>query len=376
MRRHLLIMLAIAACSKSEAPVLDAGAERASFDLPPPQPDRPVSLAVDFTIENCPSFDPVALTCTGPAPLIVRFVPLATATVTKYLWDFGDHTVFDGTTAPSHVYTTPGVYNVQVIATGVSGGFVTKAHPGFIVALPNPLGKPCETTAQCDSMLFCLCPASAGCTGAPPYGQCASLCTSGLCDDEQVCAGLRTAEPPLWNAEPWQTSLCLPHCEADSDCDTGLRCRTLPPGPEGSAWVRACFWDTPRDVGEPCTDSDGNRRDDFCATGMCAELGALGMCTMDCRVSSCPQGSDCAAFGDGRRLCLRPCSGKYVFPCDRDPLLICTNPTTGDLGYQTTLNNGAQGSRYCAPSPCVSDDDCRPSGNCATTTGVGHCVKR
>jgi hypothetical protein len=59
------------------------------------------------------------MTCTGRAPLAVRFAPLATTTVTQYFWDFGDATPFDGELAPNHVYTTPGVYSVRVVATGV-----------------------------------------------------------------------------------------------------------------------------------------------------------------------------------------------------------------------------------------------------------------
>jgi hypothetical protein len=107
---------------------------------------------------------------------------------------------------------------------------------------------------------------------------------------------------------------------------------------------------------------------------MCADLGALGMCTMDCQFSSCPQGSDCATLGDGRKLCLLRCSGKS---CDQDPLLTCTVPSSGDLGYQAPSGNVSQGATYCAPAPCTSSDDrCQPTGTCVTTTGVGHCVRR
>jgi PKD repeat protein len=376
MRRQLLLILVIAACAKNEAHVEDAGADLASTDTPPPLTDIPVSLAVDFAVENCPSFDPVALTCTGTVPLAVRFVPLATTTVTKYLWQFGDNTSV-AEAAPSHVYATPGLYTVRIIATGVGGGVVIQSHTGFIVAQPNPLGSACNADVQCEPGLFCVCPAGVDCPTGPPRGMCTSNCESSRCEAGQVCAGLRTAEPPEDVSEPWQASLCLLSCETDADCKAGLHCRTLPPGPSGTAWVRACFSDTPRDVGEPCTDTRENRRDDLCATGFCANFGVRGMCSMDCNFSSCPPGSDCLQFGDDRMLCLRPCSGVSTFACDRDFLLECIGPSPGSLGYRLPQDTNTSGaSSYCAPKACSSDDRCLPTGTCTPSPGSGHCVPR
>ena len=369
----LLATLALAACSASAPPALDASQDLPAPDTLLPPSDTPLSLAVDFAVENCPAFDPVALTCTGNAPLVVRFVPLATTTVTKYLWNFGDGSESDSD-APIHTYAMPGVYPVRVIATGVGGGVVTKVHAGFIVVQANVVGQPCDTGAQCEPGRFCVCAADAACGTGPRPGICSATCPTGLCDGSQVCAGLLTASPPAIGADPWQTDLCLAGCEQDADCASGLRCRTLPPGPTGSAWVHGCFAAVPGDVGDPCLDASGNLRDDLCASGRCADLGALGVCSMDCQVASCPPGSDCAVFGDGRSLCLRPCTS---FACSQDSLLTCIGAGEGDLAYHLASPSSLNAaSTYCAPKACKVDGDCLPNGTCLAQTGPGRCVKR
>jgi len=57
---------------------------------------------------------------TGTAPLGVAFTDLSTGDVTSWSWTFGD----GGTSTaqnPSHVYTTPGTYDVTLTATGPAG---------------------------------------------------------------------------------------------------------------------------------------------------------------------------------------------------------------------------------------------------------------
>ena len=375
MRGVVLFTLVLVACDKSESPLLDAGSDRVVLDAAPPPSDTPISLAVDFAVENCPSFDPVALTCTGVVPLAVRFVPLTTTTLTKYLWDFGDLSPANPEASPSHTYVSPGVYPVKIIATGIGGGVVVKAHAGFIVAQANVLGDPCDSSQQCAPGLYCLCPASVPCDTGLARGMCAAACPSGLCGSRQVCASLLTTSSPPASVEPWQTYLCLAGCTTDADCSAALHCRTLPPGPTGIAWVRGCFAEVPADVGDPCRDATGKLRDDLCASGMCADLGGQGMCTMNCEVASCPPDSDCAVLGDGRKLCFRPCAGNFT--CAHDALLTCVQPGPGDLGYQpsnTESPNAA--STYCAPRPCSSDGACLPTGTCADANGNGHCVRR
>jgi len=374
MKCILAITLTTLACSKATLPTRDAGADRPAPDTAPPASDVAISLAVDFSVENCPAFDAQAMTCTGSAPLSVRFAPLATTTVTQYFWDFGDATPFDGELAPNHVYTTPGVYSVSVVATGVGGGVVTKVHSDLIIVQANLIGDACDATAQCDQSLYCLCPANAPCSTGPTHGLCAASCETGVCGDGGVCAKLLTAAPPSGKASDWQGSMCLRECEKDTDCEVGLRCRTLPPGRLGSAWIHGCFASVPGDVGDPCRDAEGNLRDDLCASGLCADLGANGLCSANCGTASCPPGSDCAVLGDGRRLCLRPCTN---FACSQDPLLTCITPNTGDLGYQlASPASPSAASVYCAPIRCLEDKPCLPAGSCQSVTGPGHCVRR
>jgi PKD repeat protein len=376
MKRILASLLIALACSKAIPPVHDAGVDKPAFDAAPSASDTAVSLTVDFSVENCPAFDAQAMTCTGPAPLSVRFAPLATTTVTQYFWDFGDATPFDGELAPNHVYATPGVYTVRLLATGVGGGVVTKVHTDLMVVQANLIGDPCDANQQCDQGLFCLCPANAPCSTGPTHGLCAASCESGICGDTGVCAGLRTATPPSGKASDWQGSMCLRACAKDVDCSAGLSCRTLPPGKLGSAWIHGCFASVPGDVGDPCRDDEGNLRNDLCASGLCTDLGANGMCSASCEWASCPPGSDCAVFGDGRKLCLRPCTGDFT--CSKDSLLTCVVPGPGDLGYQLASPIApSTASSYCAPKPCNNDIDCNsPTGSCVSVTGPGHCVLR
>jgi PKD repeat protein len=370
----LLLALAGLACGKTQAPVSDAAVERPIPEVAPPATDVPPTLAVDFAVEGCPSFDPSTLSCTGSAPLTLRFVPLVTTSVSQYIWDFGPaQPTFDTSATPSHSYLVPGQYTVKLVVSGLDGVVVSKAHEAFVTVTANQIGDPCDQDDQCADKLTCLCSTRSPCDYGPPRGTCASTCQSGSsgCGDGQVCAGLMTATPSNGVREAWQTSLCLRRCSSDADCSDQLRCRLLPPGPGSNTWVNGCFGDLPADVGQSCADAANLLRDDLCASGICANLGAKGMCTLACSSAACAPGSDCAILGDGRRLCLRPCSG--AFACTEDALLGCELPGAGDLGYHFT--GLATESTYCAPRSCASDDDCLPSGKCDSQTD-GHCVPR
>jgi hypothetical protein len=241
--------------------------------------------------------------------------------------------------------------------------------------LPNALGQPCQDEQQCESDLFCLCSGANPCTTGPLGGMCTSLCQKSSCPAGDVCANLATASSNSDRPEPWQAQVCLPTCLSDADCSAGLTCRTLPGWPNATAWVHGCFADVPADLGGPCLSATGVRRNDRCVTGLCADLGALGLCSHDCTSASCPVGSDCAVFGDGRALCLVPCSSSFL--CNQDPLLTCVAPGQSLLGYQLkTTPSGAGGGAYCAPKPCGNDGDCSPAGLCRKDSGGGHCVAR
>jgi PKD repeat protein len=373
MKRVLVLAMACFACGKTQAPAGDAAVERFTVEASPPTADVPPTLAVDFSVEGCPSFDADRMTCTGRPPLTLRFVPLLTMPVSQYLWNFGDQSTWDTATTPTHIYSSPGHYTVELGVNSLNGVVVSKAHEGFVTVTANDIGDPCDLDNQCADKLSCLCPSASPCTFGPTHGTCATLCQAGAsaCSDNQVCAGLLTQTPPRGLREAWQNSLCLRACIDDSECSTPLHCRLLPPGPGSNEWVRGCFGSWPVDIGESCRDPSGALRDDLCASSTCADLGTKGLCTMACSAGACAPGSECAELGDGRRLCLRPCS--EGFTCSEDPLLGCVAPGSGDLGYRLIAPATAPG--YCAPRPCTSDDDCLPSGLCDSTSD-GHCVPR
>jgi hypothetical protein len=128
-----------------------------------------------------------------------------------------------------------------------------------------------------------------------------------------------------------------------------------------------------RDVGDNCRDATGALDDDACATGRCADLGALGACSATCGPGvECPPGSACATMGNGQSLCLRTCGADFA--CSRDPLLRCEPAgSAGPLGFQVTPP--APGATYCAPRKCAVEPDCEPAGTCLPLGAGGHCQR-
>jgi PKD repeat protein len=330
---------------------------------------------VDFTVKDCPQLDPTVPSCSGTAPFTVQFVPITTTTVSQYRWRFGDGTPDDPSAAPSHTFGTPGPFDVTLWGFGSAGAQASKTRAGYIIVLADGIGTPCQADQQCAPNLHCLCSAANPCTTGPLGGMCTSQCQKSDCPVGDVCANLATTATNSGHAEPWQSQLCLPGCKSDADCTAGLHCRTLPGWPSSASWVSGCFADVPADLGEPCLDANGIRRNDLCVTGLCADLGALGLCSRDCTSTLCPVGSDCAVFGDGRELCLVRCSSSFT--CDKDPLLACVAPGSSLLGFQlaTPPSLGGEG-QYCAPKPCTGNTDCDPAGLCRKDSGGGHCVAR
>ena len=86
---------------------------------------------VDFTANNT----------IGNAPLAVKFTDLSNGNITVWNWSFGDGTYFNTTLAaqrsPTHVYTTPGTYNVNLtVSTAVAT--VSTQKNGYITVLVPP----------------------------------------------------------------------------------------------------------------------------------------------------------------------------------------------------------------------------------------------
>jgi hypothetical protein len=359
------MILVLASCQKGTTPGLDA-----SISLRPPDaavPGDAVStpLAVDFTVSACPRFE--AGQCAGPAPLTLELVPLTTASVTKYLWDFGDGTPKSSARTPMHTYAFPGIYDITLVGGGVAGS-APRSRLGFVVVTANDSGEPCDVDQQCDARLRCICGSAAKCTPAFTRGLCAAGCNADDCRAGEICADLGLGAPPD-APEPWQQPLCLKACQSDDDCGAGLHCRDLPAAGGTGSWTRGCFPDTPAAPGSGCRNASGQLRNDACVTGQCVDLGANGLCSVDCTHATCPPGTACADFVDGRHVCLQACAAGVA--CDRDPLLACTGANMGPLGF-SVMEMGT----YCAPKVCAKHEDCGPAGTCRDDQNGAHCVRR
>ncbi|MEA2699974.1 MAG: hypothetical protein QOI66_4245 [Myxococcales bacterium] len=341
--------------------------------------DAITPLSLDFTATGCASFDLGTSRCSGPAPLTVTFSPIGSPSVTQFLWDFGDRTAMSSDRAPMHSYTLPGSFTVTLVGAGPSGS-ISRTRSQFIAVAVAGVGQLCDVDAQCAAGLRCLCGSAVDCGGAFVRGLCTVDCADGTCNGGALCSDLSlTGAPadPTAVPAPFQRALCVAACTDDSGCAPQLRCRDLPaPAVNASAvlrgWVRGCFAAVPADVGAACRTPDGTLSDAACNGGLCADLGALGVCSAACTATGagCPGSSVCARFGDGHLRCLRTCTG--AADCADDPLLACqpgADPV-GALGFKLVV--AGAGPTVCAPRACQTTDDCLPAGTCSD----GHCRAR
>jgi PKD repeat protein len=369
-RNGLGVFVLLLACKSSATSDPDGGV---NVRLPDAAPRSDavdnIPLAVDFTVSACPHFEAVGPRCSGAAPLTLEFVPLFTPSVSKFLWDFGDGTAKSSARTPSHTYAFPGTYDVSLVGGGQAGS-APRTHAGFVVVTANHAGDPCDVDQQCDGNLRCICGSTAKCTAAFTRGLCASSCATTACGATEICADLPRAVPPDV-PEAWQQPTCLLACATDLDCGGGLGCRDLPALSPAGTWVRGCFPGAPAAPGSACRNASGQLRPDACITGQCADLGANGVCSVDCTTAPCPPGASCAELTDGRHLCLQRCTPEV--PCDRDPLLACTSPGTGPLGF--SLPAGTTGT-FCAPKLCANDEDCGSAGLCHDDATGAQCARR
>ena len=358
-------------------------------DMPAGSDTAVMPLALDFSATGCAKFDAVASRCDGPAPLTLTFTPIASAEVTRFLWTFGDDTPDSSERSPSHTYALRGSYRVTLVGLAPGVGSLQQSHEAYVDVLPAPAGAWCDVDAQCADTLNCWCGASMPCAPGLSRGLCSLACDAAsggaaVCPDGTTCAdlaaGIASSPPPInpvTNAS-WRHALCLPVCANDSACATGFRCRDLLTGPSNAGWTRACFSAYPLEIGARCGDALGRPVDADCTSGLCADLGAYRRCAADCTTLDCPNGTGCANFGDGRRLCLAICGGPPAdagtssSTCDDDPLLACEVPgAEGALGF--TMPGGSSSTAYCAPKRCARNGDCAPSGTCPL--GGGHCQR-
>jgi hypothetical protein len=351
-----------------------AGPGDGGVDAPQP-PDgptgdgRPMVLAVDFTVMGCPDFDPAIPQCRGPAPLTLTFVPITSGAVTRFLWDFGDLSKsFEA--LPTHTYSLPESYDVSLLG---APALTMQTRKAFVVVKPNPLGGTCDLERQCNTGLTCLCGLASQCPSAFARGVCTRDCESSSdCPEDAFCADMGLGSDDT-DPTSWRRQHCLRRCNDDGNCAPGQTCRQLPAAGTPERWERACFYRFPGELGAACRGGTGEPQKDLCLSGLCAELGALGVCSFDCAGRTCPAGTTCASFRDGRKLCLRPCETPDA--CRGDPLLVCTPPgRPGPLGWDAA--GAPAGTTLCAPKPCDSDAPCAPAGICLGGAGASHCTRR
>ena len=341
--------------------------------------DGPSALSLEIAVTGCTSFDPTgvrcgdsampARRCAGTPPMALSFAPVGSSQLTQFAWTFGDGTPTVTEQAPSHTYPLPGCYEVTLVGRGNNG--TVKAPPQVIQVDGQSIGGPCDVDGQCAGGLECSCAPGTGCAAAFSHGLCSRACdTTQCCDTPQcteprVCAALAFAGGADAGT-PVRRARCVAPCTSDGDCPPGFACPTLRAGGTTAslAWVRGCLpVGAQRDLGAPCRNANEVLDPDSCGTGVCADVGALGVCSASCDGNHpCPGGSACARLGDGQDLCLALCA--YESDCARDPLFTCVGGLIAD---------GGAGINVCAPRSCAIDDECAPSGRCGPNA---VCVRR
>jgi PKD repeat protein len=373
----VIAIAAVASCERRNTNI-DAGPDDALNDDALLNGDTlNIGLSADFTISNCPRVPDAGSDgdaglavgcCRIPAPATVNFVPITAGAPDRQLWQFGDE-MSSTLVTPTHTYALPEKYDVTLVIGGANGSVsVTKRACVDVVA--NALGAPCDVDIQCAAGATCTCGSQDQC-GAPFLrGLCTQGCRDLPCPGSAVCAdlslgGAATAE------SPWRNPLCLAPCASSKECPSGTTCRDLPSRFPAGKWLKACFPAFPLPIGSACRRPQGPLDSPSCISGLCADLGALGQCTISCETNECPRGTSCAMLSTGEKRCLVDCI--VGEGCGDDPWLSCQQATNMPATF--SIDPGSS-KLVCAPKPCSADNDCT-GGSCdRPDAGIGHCVHR
>jgi PKD domain len=328
-----------------------------------------IPLTLDIAVTGCASLvlnvtSVTTVVCSGVAPLAVTFSPVGSPVLTSFLWSFGDGSPTSSDRAPMHTYTLPGSYDVKVTGNGTMNNMtsqLSQTRRSLIVVQSVATGGACDVEGQCSGGLHCLCQPGTGCGAAFLRGFCSTSCQTGFCGAGAVCASYAPGTTPDAGTIDADASgsvsapLCLASCQTDADCPTGFVCQSLPTGGSTTGgWARGCLpLGAAGALGAPCRNAHGVLDDSRCSTGLCADLGQLGVCSGVCDASHpCPSGAACAALSGDRQLCLSACS--TTTPCSGEPGLSCrrAGPADGgpDAGAPFSIIGGDPGATYCAPS--------------------------
>lgn len=110
--------------------------------------DGTCNISDSITVYSEPTADFVADVPFGPAPLNVNFTNNSTS-ASSYLWNFGDGSPTTGTENPNYVYSTPGNYDVTLIAFDATGTCKdTMLKEGYITSAIRITGQITTTTGD------------------------------------------------------------------------------------------------------------------------------------------------------------------------------------------------------------------------------------
>jgi hypothetical protein len=266
---------------------------------------------------------------------------------TNFLWSFDDGSPPSTERAPMHTFTLPGQYEVSVTGQlGAMGGQVP-SRDYLVSVAPVAAGASCDVDKQCGAGLQCLCQVGAGCGPAFSRGICSTVCATGFCGTGATCAAF--ALGPTGDGGNAASPVCLADCSGGAACGPGYVCQQIPGGPNAPSWVDGCLpLGAANDFGSSCRDANGVLQNRACTTGLCADIGTLGMCTVGCDgTHPCPTGAACARLPGRGALCLPACSA--TTPCTSDPGLGCTTPSDAGVDGGLTITGGDVGAAYCAP---------------------------
>lgn len=155
-----------------------------------------------------------------------------------------------------------------VAVSAAACGSSTCPQPEHPALTAQPLGQPCTATADCTAGLACLLSRVDRLDEAPDWGgyrSCSLDCTTAACAAGSVCVSQTRPN------DGGVSSLCLPDCQTDADCQTGTAAGRCVDSGNGKSCQRLSCVTTAQ-----------------CPTGYTCE-GSINIC--------CPPGSACLRGG-------------------------------------------------------------------------------
>ena len=254
------------------------------------RPDVASPLALSISVTGCAAYDPLVPLCTGPPPLALSFAPVGSQELIQFMWTFGDGTPTTTERAPSHSYAHLGEYEVTVKGGTADMGTVKPPAPLIVRVEALATGAPCDVDDAVrqrpdlrlrERKRLPARRSRMACARHPRGGR---LSKPARCASASSSARRRTpARQPPCASHPARRDRAGRASPAGR-CRSARRTPRRPPAghvvlPLGLVG----------DVGASCRDANEALSDGACATGSCADIGALGVCSASCDDSHpCP----------------------------------------------------------------------------------------